>query len=128
MSAIRKIFAVLVLTAYTVLLCRPFVPYLNYELNKEYIKENLCINRDKPEMHCEGKCYLQSQIQKEMQQQEQKEPLHSSTLEAISVHQSIAAYEIVYFPEEITVNFPECVSPCYAHLHHTDVFNPPRFV
>jgi hypothetical protein len=37
----------------------------NYELNKEYISKNLCENKAKPMMHCNGKCHLRKQLQKE---------------------------------------------------------------
>ncbi len=35
-----------------------------YELNKEYITEQYCVNKDKPEMDCCGKCYLSKQLNK----------------------------------------------------------------
>lgn len=35
----------------------PFV-YLDFELRKDYIVQNLCENRFKPELHCNGQCYL----------------------------------------------------------------------
>ena len=35
-----------------------------FELNKEYISKNLCENRDKPQMHCNGKCHLVKQQEK----------------------------------------------------------------
>lgn len=35
-----------------------------YEWNKEYIAEKLCINKLKPELKCEGKCYLGKQLKK----------------------------------------------------------------
>lgn len=41
---------------------RPYVPRMAYEINKEYIANNLCENRNKPEMHCNGKCHLRKQI------------------------------------------------------------------
>ena len=41
----------------------PFV-YLDFELRKEYIIQNLCENRFKPQLHCDGKCYLAKQLQK----------------------------------------------------------------
>ncbi|MFN8349745.1 MAG: hypothetical protein U0X91_32395 [Spirosomataceae bacterium] len=41
----------------------PFV-YLDFELRKEYIIHNLCKNRFKPQLHCDGKCYLAKQLQK----------------------------------------------------------------
>ena len=41
----------------------PFV-YLDFELRKEFIIKNLCENRFKPELHCDGKCYLAKQLHK----------------------------------------------------------------
>lgn len=41
----------------------PFV-YLDFELRKEHIIQNLCENRYKPHLHCDGKCYLAKQLQK----------------------------------------------------------------
>lgn len=45
------------------LLVVPFV-YLDFELRKEYIIQNLCENRFKPQLHCDGKCYLSKQLHK----------------------------------------------------------------
>ncbi|MFC6269667.1 hypothetical protein [Frigoriflavimonas asaccharolytica] len=37
---------------------KPILPVVNYAVNYEYISENLCENRDKPELTCHGKCFL----------------------------------------------------------------------
>ena len=42
---------------------------INYQNNREYISEFLCINKNKPEVHCEGQCYLKKQL-KETEQAE----------------------------------------------------------
>ena len=42
---------------------------IDYQANKAYIMEFLCINRDKPQRGCEGKC----QLTKKLKQQEQAE-------------------------------------------------------
>jgi len=34
-----------------------------YELNYQYYSTVLCENADKPELHCEGKCYFAKQLQ-----------------------------------------------------------------
>jgi hypothetical protein len=39
--------------------------WLDYALNKKYIAANLCENRSRPELKCEGKCYLCKKIKKE---------------------------------------------------------------
>lgn len=44
-----------------------------YELNKTFIARVLCENRDKPAMHCNGKCHLKKQLQ----QDDQKERTNS---------------------------------------------------
>ena len=31
---------------------------VHYELNKDFITENYCINIDKPELNCDGQCHL----------------------------------------------------------------------
>lgn len=35
-----------------------------YELNKKAITEQFCINKNKPQLHCNGKCHLKKQLQK----------------------------------------------------------------
>src|SRR5690242_12326649 len=44
---------------------------LDFLANRGTISKTLCINRGKPQMHCNGRCYLARQIQK--QQNENKE-------------------------------------------------------
>lgn len=44
---------------------RPIQPYVEYVLNQNYIAEFLCINKDKPELICNGKCHLMKQIEKQ---------------------------------------------------------------
>lgn len=39
----------------------PFV-YLDFELRKDYIIQQLCENRFKPELRCDGKCYLTKRL------------------------------------------------------------------
>lgn len=37
---------------------------VSWKLNQTYIVENLCINKNKPEMKCNGKCHLQKQLKR----------------------------------------------------------------
>lgn len=58
-------------------LSRLFI-YAGFELNRDYIASKLCENRDKPWMHCNGKCYFMKKIkqaedkEKTQEQQSQK--------------------------------------------------------
>ena len=35
---------------------------INYEVHKEFITANFCINKQKPQLQCNGKCHLSKQI------------------------------------------------------------------
>lgn len=35
-----------------------------YEVNKDYVAQELCENKDKPQLECNGKCYLKKQLNK----------------------------------------------------------------
>lgn len=51
----------LIVSLITVNFTRLFI-YAGFELNRGYIAAKLCENRDKPWMHCNGKCYFMKKI------------------------------------------------------------------
>jgi len=44
---------------------RPIGPSLEYIMNYDYISKVLCINKEKPQLKCDGKCYLSQKIKKQ---------------------------------------------------------------
>jgi hypothetical protein len=54
--------------------CTQLFVYAGFEINQKYIAAELCINRNRPELHCNGKCYLM----RKLKQAEQKEKAHES--------------------------------------------------
>ena len=62
---LKKIVAIL---AFAGILLQTFSQVLivaQFHANKNYIAKNLCENRDKPMMHCNGKCCLKKKLAKE---------------------------------------------------------------
>ena len=53
------------------------VPWLEYNFNKSFIVKQLCELKDVPDNHCEGKCHLKKQLQKESER-EQNNPLQTN--------------------------------------------------
>jgi len=43
---------------------------LEYQVNKEFIAKNLCVNRAKPSCCCQGKCYLNKKMAGDESQQQ----------------------------------------------------------
>jgi hypothetical protein len=60
----KKLFSLIVVFLHVLLIAKPFIPFIEYSLFKDYIAEFLCINKQKPQMHCDGKCYLNEQLKK----------------------------------------------------------------
>ncbi|WP_298504109.1 hypothetical protein [uncultured Maribacter sp.] len=56
---------------YLLAMARPIMPVIEYIVNKDYIAKVLCINKEKTELNCEGKCYLMQQLKA---QEENKKP------------------------------------------------------
>lgn len=73
MQRVKKLFCILL--CFIVLLQNfgTAVVFISYKINQAYIAANLCENRNNPRMHCNGKCQLRKQLQRE-EQQEQKNP------------------------------------------------------
>ena len=43
-----------------------------YHANKDYIARVLCENRDKPQLHCDGKCYLARKLKAQQDKQDKE--------------------------------------------------------
>lgn len=58
----KLLFTHLFLNLYILALIQPALPFIEYFVNYDYIVEELCENRDKPILSCNGKCYLEDQV------------------------------------------------------------------
>ncbi len=72
----KLVFTHLLLNLYLLALLQPALPVLEYLINYDYIVNELCENRDKPILTCNGKCYLGDQITKQLDlQPDTEQPL-----------------------------------------------------
>ncbi|MAU15066.1 MAG: hypothetical protein CMH46_05945 [Muricauda sp.] len=53
---------------------KPVLPVFEYVVNQDYIAEYLCVNKDKPMLNCNGKCYLSKMLQEEQNEKQQNLP------------------------------------------------------
>ncbi|HKR04105.1 MAG TPA: hypothetical protein VJY62_05655, partial [Bacteroidia bacterium] len=58
-------------TSFILILCVSLVSMsksvicFSYELNKDFISKHLCENRNKPQLHCHGKCHIIKKLTEE---------------------------------------------------------------
>ena len=54
-----------ILLVFTFQQVNTFYQFVHYKLNEEQITMDFCINKDKPEMQCNGKCHLAKKMETE---------------------------------------------------------------
>ncbi|WP_242084152.1 hypothetical protein [Aestuariivivens sediminis] len=104
----HKTVAVSLVFLYVIAMLRPIQPYLEYALNHEYIANFLCMNKEKPELQCNGKCHLT----KELKKQQEQEPFS-----ALSV--SMEHYPIGF----VTIFQINGLSICSLNVNHIYSYN-----
>src|SRR5579872_6349912 len=62
---LRHCTAILLLLAFAASSFSKAVIVVNFYANQDYIAKNLCENRDKPMMHCCGRCQLRKRLNRE---------------------------------------------------------------
>lgn len=72
------------------MLLQPIVPFIEYELNKDFITEVLCINKEVKDLNCNGSCHLHEQLKKVNNDSESKE---SKNLVPVQVNEYLIPIE-----------------------------------
>ena len=107
------------------LVFKPLMPVLDYVVNYSYISEVLCINKNNPELHCNGKCYLEKELAKNTQEDSSKTKSQSQKITDL------------YLPVEISkiqtgsntplIQNKNIYKEDYHYLFLKHIFRPPVF-
>jgi hypothetical protein len=94
-----------------------------YHLNKEYISNQLCINKNNPSLHCNGRCYLSKQLKKAEEGEKQstqsfkeKDEIFSDDMHDISV---------AYFPAFSVISFVTYIPHQHSAENYNSLIKPP---
>lgn len=99
--------------------------FAGFEMNRDYIAKELCINKNKPELHCNGKCYLM----RKLKQAEEKEQKQEQQLLKVYLQQPAGLLRVVhisYAYAEIAVHIPQSTGKPLSAVN--TVFHPPQFI
>ena len=104
-----------------IMLVKPLWPVMDYIINYDYIVTHLCENRDKPQLQCDGKCYLAQLLAKENGQQEDN-PFESQQL-------SNELVQLVYCITQSDFALPSLERECYKNRWlYIDQTNTPPYL
>lgn len=68
----NKVAVYFLVLLYAVAIGKPVFPILGYWINKDYIVQYLCVQKDNPENECQGQCHLGEEVSK-AQENEKKD-------------------------------------------------------
>lgn len=94
-----------------------------YHVNKEYITQQLCENRNNPQIHCNGHCYLSKQLQKAEKGEKQSAQLIKEKEELIA--NRLESMPGQYFPSYTINDLPAYVSGRYISFSPNSLIKPP---
>lgn len=118
----------LLLNLYLLVLVQPALPVLEYLIHYDYIVNELCENREKPILTCNGKCYLGDQVKKQLERgTDQQVPLPPQIefKEFISLNQELN-YEGSFVDQEAKEN-PLSANHLEDNLFSRTFLRPPQF-
>ena len=108
---------------------RPLAPLLVYYTNYDYIASELCENRDKPYLECNGICYLDTMMKKIEPESKDKEP-KSTVLLNMSDYPISTLDFFEYespFQEEFKEKLPSFFNKDFIiSEYNTAIFHPPE--
>jgi len=100
----------------------------SFELNQKYIAEKLCENKDKPWMHCNGRCYLMNKV-KQAEENEKKQANKDlrTNLQFTWCINFSSQLEKSYIKDSIAQRFTIHYSYNYTNQYNTSIFRPPKW-
>lgn len=104
--------------------CTNLIEWALFKLNQDYIASVFCINKDQPQMKCDGKCYLKKSITKTATEKdakqvappEEKSPVILDALPHLMVCVSCASSSGLPFPYQAQT----------GTLWSADIAHPPK--
>lgn len=125
----HRVSAILLLFILIFNIFRYEIPYIQYAIFKDYIAENLCVNKDKPASCCDGKCFREKQV-KVVNEADQEDNTSDKSLPVPSQNKEIKEFLfakiIVPEPTATTISSHVFTDIIFFGRHIPTLFIPPR--
>ncbi|MGE8552456.1 MAG: hypothetical protein ACN6OB_00815 [Chryseobacterium jejuense] len=108
---------------------RPLIPLAEYAVNYNYIVNTLCVNKSKPELHCNGKCHLKKELAKTNADSESTpfNKAKSSGQKILDMYTLPEITEVAHTGKIIVSNTNFIYETAYSFLFLKYIFKPPVF-
>lgn len=110
----KKVYSAILLLSFVTGIVQPFMPALEYYFFKERIIEHHCINKDNPDMECDGMCYLSKKIH---QSQDHDDHIASGTINYYPA-------AVQYYRQKSLIIFPHLEKHIFRDLVQKHIYVP----
>lgn len=102
-----------------------YMVMFEFYLNQEFVAKNLCVNRDKPQLHCNGKCHLKKQLNEEEKRDQNNPERRAENKSEVFYDASfaIAAFSPEYIILDSNYHNPNCIGRPVDQA--STIFHPP---
>lgn len=98
---------------------------MEYQVNKDYIARDLCENKSRPMLHCNGKCQLNKKLAADNEQNNNTTPNHNNTgLSEILFVNPLPDFNIFGRFDNIQTVYPDYLIAAYI-APVSSIFHPP---
>lgn len=95
----------------------------SYHFNKAYISSVLCTNKDKPQLHCDGKCFLDIKLRELEKKNKQEQDQSKRVIETVAPQMTSLAF--ITFETEVETSIPHYLSQKTVGKANC-IFHPPK--
>lgn len=121
---LKKITAAILLIIFSVQFAYAAVVIVWYYANRDYVAKELCINKERPQMACNGKCFLNKKLKETDSNQDNHALEHIKKLIEITPY---IISKIKELPKIPVIKSPNqgVLSNNYQFTLYEDIFHPP---
>lgn len=113
------------------MLAKPAIPFLEYVINYDYIVKELCENKEKPALKCNGKCHLAKQLAKAAEDEKStSSDKKQNVKQEIEIMFCLEFKSIAFTKNAVftTKNIDSDYQNLYASTAIQSIFHPPTFL
>ncbi len=99
--------------------------FIRFKINQDFYARVLCINKEKPELKCHGKCQLKKQLKAAEQKSNEKKNPAIETTNLFLLFRPLARLKLEVFPETRERSSVFLINN-YPFICLVAVFHPPR--
>ena len=120
----KRIGASILLILFTLQIAYSGLVAVWYYANQQYIATILCVNKDKKEMKCNGKCAMNKKLSQAENSQSEQAPLTTKKPTEASPFLLVQSHE--FNPNlALVLSYEPMQAGKYKFIHYQDIFHPP---